>query len=610
MLMNELGFRHGGTLELGIILGLYSVLLLFASSFLPPEISGGFPRYYQPSFLFYLGIVSLLLVWAAIDLWRRDQITMSRLDLLLLAFSFYVFVRFLSTDESHWTQGSSMWWLGILSGYIVLRRLLLFVNVDRVVIMLLIFGLLQIAIGQLQLLDYFTSYNKSFKVTGTFFNPAPYCNFLALLFPFTLSLVLNANKPKRLRKLGWLCLSGILIIVLPCQIRSAWLAIAVTSQFILILHFNCIARFRTFSNRAKFTLIGLVILTTLLSSYGLYQIKPASTQGRFLILKISSQLMEKSPVFGQGFERFAPQYMLAQGQYFQSNKGKEHERLLAGNVNTPYNHFVELGVELGAIGVLLFSTILCFPFSLLCQYRHQYDTLSLRPWLGCFLSLVILSLFSYPLDVLPVFLLILVALCFISIVDTKQYQLRSSYVSKFTAVICVVILIISFIWLHNSRLAITNWKNAQIEYRSSNLIRAAEYFKTGYKYMFYEGRYLQELAKNLQALHEYHASNVVLRWSRKYYIDSFTYSLIGTNHKELDEIDSAVKAYEFAGNITPAYLWPKYLLVHLLFEIGEVEQSKELSVKTLTNKNIKIRSIASDELIDKLEFYANIDVCK
>ena len=60
--------------------------------------------------------------------------------------------------------------------------------------LIVIFGLAECVLGWLQLLGFATSGNYMYPATGTFYNPGPYCGFLAVIVPVALQSMLSDKR--------------------------------------------------------------------------------------------------------------------------------------------------------------------------------------------------------------------------------------------------------------------------------------------------------------------------------------------------------------------------------------------------------------------------------
>ena len=67
-----------------------------------------------------------------------------------------------------------------------------FINIILWIIILT--GLVEAVWGLLQLYGFRRGFNSNFKITGSFFNPAPYAIYLAVIFPLALGMLLDSEK--------------------------------------------------------------------------------------------------------------------------------------------------------------------------------------------------------------------------------------------------------------------------------------------------------------------------------------------------------------------------------------------------------------------------------
>ncbi len=95
-------------------------------------------------------------------------------------------------------------------------------------------GLFKLFIGYLQLFGFIKNNNFLYKVTGSFFNPGPYCGFLSTIIPTALWLSFSADKPY-IRHLAKTYII-IAIIILPfLSSRIGWIS-AITGSALVLSH--------------------------------------------------------------------------------------------------------------------------------------------------------------------------------------------------------------------------------------------------------------------------------------------------------------------------------------------------------------------------------------
>ena len=86
-------------------------------------------------------------------------------------------------------------------------------------------GLVEAVWGMQQLHGYAYSNHSLFRLTGSFFNPGPYCGYLAAVLPVCLWAALKFQKG--MHYFAWICAGAILIVLPAGMSRSAWMAAVV-----------------------------------------------------------------------------------------------------------------------------------------------------------------------------------------------------------------------------------------------------------------------------------------------------------------------------------------------------------------------------------------------
>lgn len=112
---------------------------------------------------------------------------------------------------------------------------LLSVAVSSICAAIIIFGLYESVLGWLQLLKYQPSNHALFPATGTFYNPGPYCGFLAVIVPLATSFVINRHpKPVQILSVAYIIIA---LSLMPSLMgRTGWIAAFAGGLFILIVY--------------------------------------------------------------------------------------------------------------------------------------------------------------------------------------------------------------------------------------------------------------------------------------------------------------------------------------------------------------------------------------
>lgn len=78
--------------------------------------------------------------------------------------------------------------------------------------------------------------------------------------------------------------------------------------------------------------------------------------------KITAKAITEQP-FGTGLGGFPAAYAETQAGYFASGKGTDTERLVAGCPEYAFNEFLQIGLEQGVTGLIVFIALLIYSLS-------------------------------------------------------------------------------------------------------------------------------------------------------------------------------------------------------------------------------------------------------
>ena len=123
----------------------------------------------------------------------------------------------------------------------------------------------------------------------------------------------------------------------------------------------------------------------------LYYKKKDSADGRLLIWKCTWEMMQTTPIAGNGIDCFHKNYVDYQTNYFKQHPDSRFV-MLADNVKHPFNEYLLIGVQFGIIGWILLIGMITF---LLFCYRRQPMKEKYISLLAL-LSIAVFSFFSYP----------------------------------------------------------------------------------------------------------------------------------------------------------------------------------------------------------------------
>lgn len=291
-----------------------------------------------------------------------------------------------------------------------------------VTLILMLTGLIEAIWGLMQLYGWTQSFHSRFKITGTFFNPAPYALYLAAIFPIALTVLMRELRNERIKKsrdkiikdqrirelkngkiggirigqmdqtvnlllyiknklsespsffllsfhylirfIAWLTVISILLVIPATMNRASWVGVGVSSFFIFNQEYHLIGRHTRWLKtgiRKIIIIAGLLVLIATIT-IGLYQVKRGSSIGRLFIWEVTVRKIAEKPLFGYGVGRFEAEYNNWQAEYFKNHPVETEgpRGMAAGNTKYCFNEYLEIASEMGIIGLALFLIIFLF----------------------------------------------------------------------------------------------------------------------------------------------------------------------------------------------------------------------------------------------------------
>jgi O-antigen ligase len=284
---------------------------------------------------------------------------------------------------------------GLTVLYVVLRQ----IESSKVVQLLtaiVVGGIIQAIIGNLQLWGFYPSHHSLFRMTGNFFNPGPYAGYLASAFPVALGLYLFHDKlftsaHKNLcRRIAGITVVVILTVLPVSQSRAAWLSVIISSVVILMARYPVVQWLKKQSRLKQAVILLMICIIIVAGLAGLFKYKTDSSNGRLLIWKITMGMIARQPLTGVGIDRFKTFYMNEQADYFEDHP-ESAETMIAGDTNYCFNEFLQHTAENGLIGLGLMLTAIVFAFRM---KGKQNDNAALIAKAGI-TGIAVFALFSY-----------------------------------------------------------------------------------------------------------------------------------------------------------------------------------------------------------------------
>ena len=550
-------------------------------------------------FYISIGLVSIASVYKTIILQNKQQYNLLDSFIFLFLIGSILFIQY-SNNSGVNTKYILLWLIILLYFYF---KFIIQTNKQTVywlTIILIITGLTESLWGLRQLYGFEQSQHGLFRITGSFFNPGPYACYVAVVFPmafyYTLKYRICYKVKFHFRNSAIYLLWGISvltvllsILVLPATMsRAAWIACIGGCGLVLLYFFAKNKTFKVFVIHNKKKCILAASITALLiitSCWGMYKIKKDSADGRTFIWKNTIELIKQNPV-GVGIGNFSGSYGHIQAAYFESGKGSETEKRVAGNPEYAFNEYLQICAEQGIIIFLLFICIVGYSLYIGIKRKKIAATSSL-------LALLIVAVASYPFSVLP-FLIVLVFL--LALIHNGEKGIPIPKPASVTFACCGLIIV--SLCLYNrypTYNAYKKWNKVKMLYSFGNNKEAAKEYKSIYPLLSDQIQFLFEFAQCLNKSEQFEESNEILEKAVKISCDPMLYNVMGKNFHSLKQYDKAEQCFIKSSNIVPSRLYPYYLMALMYVDAGETEKAKEMAQIVLT-KEPKVQSTAVKEM--------------
>jgi len=547
---------------------------------------------------------------------KTKAIHISKLDIALFLLVSYIIINSYFVQPEHVFSIRFFELLGLSILYIVLRNLPTKVYV-WFLLAIIISGSIQAVYGNLQLLGYYPSNHYGFKLTGSFFNPGPYAGFLTIVYAISFSVYLNkeyffqflivkhSNKnisntiKYALKNILLLALISIILVIPATRSRAAWIGVLLSSIVLLEFRYQFIKRLlKKISHIKRIALVVLTISIVCTGLFSVYQFKKGSADGRMFIWKVTSETIKDSPIVGLGFDRFKAHYMNYQANYFAKN-GETTEAEVADNTYYSFNDWLQFFAEQGIIGLIL----LLFIIYVLLNIKTTTEQIIFKFMvLVTFIAAGAFASFSYPMQILPFKLVVVLVLSLIALLDTKKYtikirqRLRAVVLSKSILVIMIILFLLKGIpFTKKVSVAYKDWKIALNTYQYGDYVGAINYYKKAYPILKNNGDFLMNYGKALTMNKMNDEAIEILERAKLYLNTTIIETALGDAYKGTKQFSKAETAYLHAANMIPSRFYPLYLLVKLYDENGEGNKAVELA-RDILKKKVKVPSTAIKEI--------------
>ena len=531
---------------------------------------------------------------------KGTAITSTFSDLLVLFFAVIVLITYkwsLNPEPEKFLFAGQLvilWFLlrYILTTYRELKFFFLFT--------LMLTGLVEAVWGMQQLHGHVYSHHSLFRLTGSFFNPGPYSGYLAVVLPVCLWTAMRFQKG--MHYFGWVCVGAILVVLPAGMSRSAWVAAVMACGWVYWAERIGWEKTKAIYSRYKNVAVpffAIVILLAGCAFAGLYGLKRDSADGRLLMWKVTGKAIAGHPVTGTGLGGFPEAYAEMQGQYFGTEEATDKEKLVAGCPEYAFNEYLQIGLEQGIGGLIVFGAWLGSMVYYGIRNRQHGAA-------GGVLALAVFAVSSYPLQ-LPSFWVALVFLGAICVTKDGT-QIRSSALSVSSACHITIISLLSlasvclFILQKGQYEVYKRWGRLQMLYNNKAYESVAEDYHDLHDKLKHKPEFLFEEAQCLSKTGQHAEAIRVLERAKRLSGDPMIRYMTAKNRQVLGDYREAEEELLQAIGILPERLYPYYLLAKLYAE-PEFYQADKLraAASVVLAKKPKVESTAIREMREEVK---------
>ncbi len=433
-------------------------------------------------------------------------------------------------------------------------------NIDLIILWTCI---AQACYGLLQYAGVLHTY-EAFRITGSFDNTAGFAACLVSGFPFALSSSYANHWKKRS---GIIALPTISIAILLSGSRSGIIAIVIVSGVFFANKY-----YETIRKHGRLLILAFMFACVI--GAGLFLMRKDSSMGRISVWKNSCEMIKENPIFGGGAGSFMANYMSYQANYFERHINDSGARL-ADNITHPFNEYLMLTVEYGAVGLLL---LLAMIFVIIAGRKQITD------YHLCLLAIGIFACFSYPLRY--TFVVAVIAYCLANIKSTNTFVVPIDIWSKS---ICVILSGSALVFCAKDIEFERQWGLMAQKLQSETTEQTLAEYEKLYRIWNGDPLFLYNYGAGLHVTKQYSKSNRIMNECAEYFNNYDVQMIIAGNYEKLNVIDDAEAHYLRAAYMCPNRFMPLYRLMLLYKSSGQDEKATRIA-REIISKPIKINS--------------------
>ncbi len=472
-------------------------------------------------------------------------------------------------------------------------------------LVIILLGVFEVVYGQLQIFRMATITNHQAIVTGTFNYPGPFAILVSSVLVFCVGLLLFGDPSRSFYEKAIVgpALFFILItipIIPATQSRTAWMGLIAGMGYLGYVRYRhqLTEAFQRLKKGSVFFLS--LLLLSVAGTYGLYLLydfKSASVHGRLRVWEMTLRYFADYPLFGVGHGQFKYEYGKIQSESIGDRINDQTVIYKADHVIYVFNDFLQLLVENGLVGFLLFAIYIYG-----VNRSFSREVTGKKPyWVsasGAFGVILISCMSSYPMEmplIVTLFFVFGSMLSFYS--DGRTYVLKGGLLQGGIVLLSAVLITWNVLLkeVFITKVRATDWSHALKLYHDHEFQRSVPYFQATCRHIPGEPEYLMAYGRALYLAGNYEESERILKMASDRIHDSILMANLGDAYFGQKKYDLAEQAYLSSISISPVRLYPRFLLVNLFMEKGDTVSAKREAAHLMRIK-VPVPSPASDSI--------------
>lgn len=446
--------------------------------------------------------------------------------------------------------------------------------------------------GLLQYVGLEASRHTSFRITGTFENPAGFAAVQTAVFPFVCSLCLEKGKRKVLSFFAIVTLVLCILTVILSGSRAGMLAVC--AAVFVVLTFN--TELMQYVKKHRWICLPIILIMAALPVL-LYYMKTDSANGRLFVWGRCLELISERPLLGHGINGFSKCYMEAQAAYFSTHPDSPYV-MLADNITHPFNEYLKLAVDFGIIGIVAAVSLLGY----LIVRLARTDGRIMVTGLAVVASVFVFSQFSYPFHYAAVWYVASIA---IMPAFLKMESATKTYNSRTMRSVSTALLVVLMAIMLRSMYLDMKWAEMSKRSLAGNTERMLPYYEKMRHQMKRNPLFLYNFAAELNYVGRYEESLAIAEECKTAWNDYDVQILLADNLENTGRIDEAIDVYGHAADMIPCRFEPLNSMMALYLSSGDTLSAVRIA-ETIVSKPVKVESMRVDQIQAKAKKFIDV----